>query len=97
MPSGGAHANYARITAITVSEHAHLEARIVNVRSGVQKDANLVLSAAVVRLMGALSLTADALDEMFPDDPDPQMQTDLRTLVQNEEANMQAMRALLRV
>ncbi len=69
----------------------------MNVRNGVQKDANMVLSMAVSRLMGALSLTADALDELFPNDPDPQMQNDLRTLVQSEEATMQSMRSLLRV
>ncbi len=97
MPSHGTHAQYVDIMAATLGEHSHLEARIMNVRREVQKDATLVLSAAVVRLTGALMLTADTLDDMFPDDPDPAMQQDLRALAQAEEVNMQSMRSLLRV
>ena len=97
MPRHNAHAQYASLVAATLGEHSHLEARIVNVRGGVQKDANLTLSAAVVRMIKVLELTADTLDEMFPNDPDPEIQTDLRRLAQAEEANMQSVRSLLRV
>ena len=97
MPEHVVHSQYAEVLAATAGEFLHLEARIVNLRNGVLRDANLTLSAAVLRLTGALALTADALDELFPDDPNPEMQNDLRSLMRAEEANMQAVRSMLRV
>ena len=93
----GRHSQYVSFHVAAVGEYSRLEARIMNIRREVQKDANLILSTMVARLLGALALTADSLDDLFPDDPDPEMQNDIRTLVRAEESNMQSVRSLLRV